>query len=173
MEYLCKTTSRGTQRLSTTQKAYFSLDFWHYYRALEDQQFQSSKDFKRSKRRRSKLKFSDKYWHGSNLRALCTELDKSSRSNKTSNDDNYKDFYKLLSTLAHPNSKETIHFSFDDVSSRFEPRPKIQFRAMKPIRRWSIALKTGRQKQIEDLIKQWKSTFLSDDYGPNHSELGS
>lgn len=164
LEYISKTTIRGKRRLAPTQKAFLFISFPIYKRGQIDTAFQGSRDFKLIARRRRRLVNDDRYWHGSNLKAICQELDRVRKDGKTPNVESYEELYGDLSFISHPNSKENIHFTQDPTTGQFRLRPYFHFDgniffsslwASKAIRRWAVAVKSKQVGQIDSLNKSW------------------
>ncbi len=165
IEYLSKKTHRGKRALTPTQKAFLFKSFPLYSRGLIEPAFQKSKDFKRIALRRKRLVNDDKYWHGSNLRAPCEELDKRRRDGKSPHLDSYLELYRYLSYIAHPNSRESVHYSENSLTGQICLRPYYHFDstiffatlwASKGIRRWAVAVRTKKTTQIDELVNSWK-----------------
>lgn len=164
LEYISKSTIRGKRKLSPTQKAFLFISFPVYERGQIDKAFQVSRDFKLIARRRRKLVNDDRYWHGSNLKAICRELDSVRKDGKSPNVNSYEELYGNLSFISHPNSKENIHYTEDPITRRFNLRPYFHFDgniffsnlwASKAIRRWAVAVKSEQVRRIDSLDKSW------------------
>lgn len=165
MEYLSKKTKRGKRELTPTQKAWLFISFPVYSRGFADPTFQKSRDFRRIALRRKRLVTDDLYWHGSRLRALCEELDRSRKDSKSPHLDAYRELYGPLSFITHPNSKENVHYVEDSTTGEIKLRSFYHFDgniffatlwASEGIRRWAVAARTKKAVQIDALVNSWK-----------------
>ena len=162
LEYLSRVTIRGKHKLTPADKGILFVSFPVYTRGLKDPSYREHPWFKRAEHLRLRLVKNHKYWHGSNLRDICIELDRVYRTGKTPNLNTYHDLYSDLSFASHPNSRESGYFEEDPTTAVIRLKPHFHFDpigtfatfyAARSIRMWAITVKTGSVKRIDALIK--------------------